>query len=341
MEEQDKREKFSYSKIDTYEECGWRYKLKYVDKHFVDTSSIATEFGTLVHFVEETMANDIKENGNAPNFLINYNKYEDLFINGYKDEKETILGAEALRDKYPNEFYKKNKQNLNYADKANNYLEKGMFRLRDYLNANPNLEIVDTEKEFTLEFRGYTFTGSIDRVFRDKTTGKLIIEDIKTWTSTENHNLATPLQFVIYTSAAQQIYGTENIECAYELPLIEEKHSAGSKGYMTRGYKKLNKLMDAIEAGDFKPNATPLCFWCPYSKTNPNQKEEAKNLCPYYCNWTETNRDFTQDFEWMGRENHEKILEAFINKNKESIQIIPSEEIKINNFNERRFFLRK
>ena len=63
-----KTEKFSYSKLSVFEQCPFKYKLTYVDKHFINQPSIATDFGTLIHFIEETIANTIKE-GKA----INYN----------------------------------------------------------------------------------------------------------------------------------------------------------------------------------------------------------------------------------------------------------------------------
>ena len=34
-----KQKAFSYSKLNVYENCGWRYKLTYVDKHFVNDRS--------------------------------------------------------------------------------------------------------------------------------------------------------------------------------------------------------------------------------------------------------------------------------------------------------------
>ena len=55
-------EKFSYSKLDTYVQCPFKFKLKYVDGHYIFNSSIATEFGTLIHETEETIAKNIINN---------------------------------------------------------------------------------------------------------------------------------------------------------------------------------------------------------------------------------------------------------------------------------------
>ena len=333
--EKDKKEKFSYSKLDCYESCGWKYKLTYIDKHQIYQKAIATDFGTLVHSTEEQIAKDIIANDNEPVFLMNYNKYIDMFAEGvYK-----------IKERYPNHFYEKDKNNLNYADKANAYIEKGVYRLRDYLSNNRNLRIKGIEQHFNLEYNNYIFTGFIDRVFEDINTGEILIEDIKTYSAplTED-KLKTPLQFVIYTLAAKELYQTDNISCAYEIILCDCKQKAGSKGYITRGIKKLNSLFTEIENQNYTPKPSPLCYWCPFSKTTPDQLEEAKNLCPYYCNWTkEDKKNFSVNYEWMGLENHSKILEEFIRqqdkKNSIKIEIKSNSSCIINN--ERHFIKRR
>ena len=53
----EKKEQYSYSKLDLYEGCGFKYKLKYLDKiQFKWTDTIATEFGTCIHSIEEDIA---------------------------------------------------------------------------------------------------------------------------------------------------------------------------------------------------------------------------------------------------------------------------------------------
>ena len=66
-------ERFSYSKVDTYSQCGFRYKLRYVDKHFVSSDSLATELGTAIHETEEAIANAIKA-GETINYIALKNK---------------------------------------------------------------------------------------------------------------------------------------------------------------------------------------------------------------------------------------------------------------------------
>lgn len=310
-----KEEKFSYSKLEVYNSCRWQYKLKYIDKYYAYSDSIATEFGTLVHYIEETIAKDIMANSDEPYFMIDDQKYIDLFINAdIVEGHATIIGIKKIKEKYPKEFYIADKSGLNYEEKANDYLNNGIYRLRDYLAQKRYLKIVAVEQPFIFKYRGYNFHGFIDRIFRNTLDNSIIVEDIKTWWSIDGHDVVTPLQFVFYTLACQELYGTENITCVYDLPLAKERHSAGTKGFIKRGLKKVDQLLESIENKVFDPNPSPLCAWCPYSITNPNHIEKDEALCPYHSNWTKDKKDFSINYEWDSIENHIKIQEDFINK---------------------------
>lgn len=317
-------EKFSYSKLETFNQCGYKYKLIYVDKHFINQPSIATDFGTLIHHIEEKMANILKSKNQ-----INYREMINILYDGDIDEEgNEIKGVNKLKEIYPNDFITHDKNGRTYLEKVETYIDSGICRLEDYLAENPDLEIVAAEQPFNLTYRGYIFHGFIDRIFRNKLTGDYIIEDIKTYSAPlDKEHLVTPLQFVIYVKALENLFENATITCAYELPLCNCKQIAGTKGFVQRGFKKIDKLLDAIEAKQFAPNPTPLCHWCVFSGTFPNQPEEAKKLCPYFSHWTRENKDVSVENEWMGEENHSAILEAFINNYKKDDIIMP--EIKI------------
>ena len=347
--EENKKEKFSYSKLDTMKSCGWQYKLKYIDKNFVYTNSIATDFGTLVHYIEETIAKDIMANNDEPYFMIDTNKYIDLFINAdIQEDGDNVLGIKKLKEQYPDDFYIRDKSGMNYSEKANDYLNFGIYRLQDYLAQNRHLKIIATEQRFEFLHEGYVFYGFIDRVFRNTIDNSIIVEDIKTWYSIDQRDVITPLQFVIYTLACQQLYNTDNITCAYDLPLAKNRYSAGTKGFIKRGIKKINELLQAIERNEFIPNPKALCRWCPFSITNPDHIDKPEALCPYHSNWTMTDRkrQFEPgwvDYNWSDIENHTKIQEHFLNKIKNVLDPItlPSKVSKVFNtedmFNKRIF----
>ena len=313
-------ERFSYSKIGVFEQCRYKYKLIYTDGHYISTDSVATEFGTLVHYIEEQMVKRLNTN-----FTLTETDYQELLdLFEYADihnPTETVLGLTILRDKYKDEWNVPDKSNRTYEEKADEYKVKGIYRLREFLRNNPEVEVLDAEKEFNLDFQGYLFHGFIDRVYRNTSTGEIYVEDIKTWSQEAGSSeLTTPMQFVIYCLAAEQIYNvTDNqLKCFYELPLCNIKQAAGTKGFISRGVKKLSKLLAEIETGDFTPNPSPLCHWCVFSGTYPNQPEEAKKLCPYFSHWTKLKKDFTVENEFLGPDQHDKILEAFQNDYKKA-----------------------
>ena len=53
-------DRYSYSKISTYSQCRFKFKLKYLDKNFLFSANIATDFGSLVHSIEEDIAKAIQ-----------------------------------------------------------------------------------------------------------------------------------------------------------------------------------------------------------------------------------------------------------------------------------------
>lgn len=293
---------FSYSRLDTLNQCAFRYYLRYELGHYVNTDSIATELGTAVHATEETIANTIKA-GKSVDYI--------------KLKNELILQTIDLEAKYTAAWQEVDKSNRTYFQKIMEYLESGIYRLEKFLLANNHIEIVDTEKEFEFTLPGteYVFHGFIDRVLRNKNTGKYIIQDIKTYAvPLEKKKLKTPLQFVVYIHAAKELYGceAEDVQCSYDLPFCNTTQEAGFGNFMEAGTNALVDLIKKIEVKEFAPSPSPLCHWCEYCPTNPNQPEAAKNLCPYYSLWTRENKTHTTASRWAGLDQHELVLLEYI-----------------------------
>lgn len=295
-------ESFSYSKIDTYEQCGFKYKLTYVDGHYIHSDNVATEFGSAIHKTEEEIGKAIMAGLPIPYIKLK----NDLIKCGY--ELEFKYGKAWSEEK--------DKSDRTYPQKLNEYLTSGIYRLELKMKEHPDLELVGLEVPFQFLYNGHQFKGLIDRVLRNNKTGKYIIQDIKTYAvPLERAKLKSPLQFVVYIMAAQELYDcTEvDIECSYDLPLCNVEQPAGSDGFVAVGKTMIDKFFADIEAKIFVPNPSPLCYWCQYSATNPDQPEEGKNLCPYHSLWTKENKkNFHVAFDWLGLENHEVVLEKYI-----------------------------
>lgn len=317
--------KFSYSKVNTYESCGWKYYLTYHEKHYIYNESINVDFGILIHHIEESIGKALKE-GMKPD----YGKLKDEFLDinvPKKDKFDTeggIFGVNILKKKYPLEFFATNDRGQSYATKAQDYLEYGIYRLETYMKENPDLEVYDLEKYFSISFGDNVLSGFIDRIFHRKGTNEYIIEDIKTKDKPfKDEDLTTPLQFVIYAIGLQNVLGKDiSISCAYDLPILDRKQEAGSGNFIKRGKERLEHIFAGIDANDFEPHPSPLCAWCPFSPTNENQPEEGKNLCPYYSLWTRGNRTFKVAHKWEGMDRHPTIMkEEKLKKLRETLGI--------------------
>ena len=302
--------RFSYSKINQFVTCPFAYYNKYVKGMFFDKPSIATEFGVLVHKIEETITNTLLR-GEA----INYEELKNFFINANipkanaYDRDGGVFGIEVLKRRYSKEWFSfENKTGKSYATKAQDYLETGIYRQEKFVTEHPELELVGAEVEFQYVYRDYLFYGFIDRLFRYREDPKhFVVHDIKTKDhGFSDKELTTPLQFVVYSEAVKNQYGEDaSVDCVYDLPVANMYQTGGTRGFIARGMKKINSVIDDIEQGLFAPNPSPLCFWCTFSNTNPAQPEEAKNTCPYYSLWNPKNKNYAVKFPWEGVERHE------------------------------------
>lgn len=298
-----KSNKYSYTKIDTYNQCGMKFKLQYIDGHYCFSGSIATEVGSAVHAAEEAIGIALKNH--EP-------------INYIAIKNELIVKIAKIEAKYSSDWLTPDKTGRLYRDKLYDYLNNGIYNLERFVTANPMYEVIGTEQKIDIDYGNYRFGGSIDRVFRNTETGRLLIQDIKTWAEPEpSEKLATPLQFVVYTIGASKLYNIpeDQIDCQYYLPFCHgQTQDAGTKGFMKRGRTKLDKLFAGIEASDWTPKPTSLCHWCNFCQTNENAPQDTKFLCPYFMHWTRENKDFSKEYEWQGPAEHENILEAYHQK---------------------------
>lgn len=293
--------KYSFTKVDTYNQCGMKFKIQYFDGNYCFSGSVATEIGTLIHGTEEAIGKAIQA-GNQIDYI------------GLKNK--IILTLAKLQAKYPKDFAEPDKSERTYSAKIYDYLNSGIYHLERFMKEHPELEITGLEQKFKCQYdESHYFTGSIDRVFRDRQTGHILIQDIKTWPVPEDRTkLATPLQFVVYAMAAAEIYGVdvETISCQYYLPFADcATQDAGTSGYLKRGRAKLDKLFAGIAEENWAPKPSALCHWCNFCPTNENAPEEFKYLCPYFMHWTRESKSFKKENEWQGMENHKAILEYY------------------------------
>lgn len=346
--ENEKIEKFSYSKISTMDKddsgCPYKYKLIYIDKHFIKDESVTFSVGTLIHETEEAIFNQIKDD------LFGVNVDYPFLIKNIKEKFKEI------KEKFADQVNAVGKDGKTYPQRINDYINNGIYRLENYLTTHPDIKPVAAEQEFNINFEGRVFHGFIDRIFYNEANGKFIIEDIKTYAEPlEKKKLSHPLQFVFYKLAVKEMFNVtdDDIECAYDLPFCEIKQAAGiGKDMMGVGTQKIRKLLTNIDNQCFEPNPSPLCHWCLFSRTYINgQPDEAKGLCPYYNRYKKEqyqklNKKYNPndvDYFWAGVENHDAIMQDFLNtlvNPQPAVHIVVEPKVKID-ASERRFIIRR
>ena len=282
----------SYSRIDLFKQCPYRYKLKYIDKNYTSTSSLALDTGTLAHYCME-----MKYLG------MNIDDILKGLYDGFIAKNETIKGINKIKDEYPFEFFEVNeKSGMSVEDKINEFKNKLINE-----GIEDEWEVIGLEKEFEIIFNDKAkIKGFIDRIDRNKITGDIRVIDYKTNNKAyDKKDLATPLQMYIYSLACYEMYGQYPVECIYDLLFLNTKQKGGTNGFINRGFKALNKILDSIiyyqELGKeyLQPKASPLCAWCDYSVTNPNSDPWYNTACEYYSLWTRENKTFKVNKTWQ------------------------------------------
>ena len=285
---------YSYSRLDQYKKCPFAYNLKYNQKKFISEETLVLLLGTLIHHIEEKISLSLMEE-KSPN-------YDELIDELYNvnipkknpfDTEGGIFGINILKERFTKDYFSpSDKTGLAYFNKVNRYVSN-IKRQENYLLEHPELELVDVEHPFVFSYKGKTLKGFIDRIMKYKGQNRYQIYDIKTRDRLfDKKDITTPLQHVIYGLAIEEETGCLPEEYFYDLVLIQEMQEAGTKGFIERGKKQLDKIFDGIDAGEYAPNPTPLCHWCCYCNTNPNVTPEGENMCPYYSLWTPQNSSF-------------------------------------------------
>lgn len=287
----------SYSKESNFDHCPLSHKLKYVDKNFSKKSSLPMEIGSILHKALELKGRMIME-GKA----VDYDYLKSITEEGYleTDEKSDnhILGIKDLKKKYFDEFFTADsKSGMNYSEKMDIFYNKVLPSRIDSKEWTP--VAVEQRFEFIYDDR-VIIHGFIDRVDKNAKE-QLRITDYKSSKAVfRDADIKTPMQHVIYDLACIHLYGQPATDHVYDFILIDAIQGADegvcTKGYLNRGIKKLDKVlneMDEMEIkGEYPPKPTPLCYWCPFHSTSPNADPKFSGLCQYHSLWTPEKKSF-------------------------------------------------
>ncbi|MDP1710714.1 MAG: ATP-dependent DNA helicase [candidate division WWE3 bacterium] len=236
--------KFSYSQIDDYRDCPWKYRYKYVLK-IPAPPTPPTSFGISLHeTLREFELRQMRgEKVSLPQFL---KIYRDHFLSeGYRDRKE----KEA-------------------------YLKRGQKLLTDFYRRDQKklLPAWAVEKGFEIKIGGKTVRGRIDRIGKDN-QGRFELIDFKGGDTAfkEEGDLSKKAQkddqLLLYTIAAKEALGiTPHSVALFYLDGGKRVEAQFSEGEIEKRKKEIAGLLGKISAGEFKATPGFVCAWCPFNK---------------------------------------------------------------------------
>lgn len=243
--------RISYSALNTYKTCPFKYKLQNIDR-IKEPKSKEAVFGTLIHstlnFVHKPGILSPTMEQAMEHFSVNWNG--GVFENEMEERAAFSQGVDMIRRYYAN----------NDVSKAN---------------------IVALESHFQIALGDHVISGIIDRI--DRTDDGYEIIDYKTARKMPSQEMIdNDLQLSIYLQAFLSRYPEEkkNLD-KIKVSLYFVKH--GAKLSSTRTEEQLEKVsqeflsvIEQIEKEQFEPVINSLCDWCGYQKHCPMWRHKFK-----------------------------------------------------------------
>ncbi|MBS3124550.1 PD-(D/E)XK nuclease family protein [Candidatus Woesearchaeota archaeon] len=250
---------YSHSKLSTFQQCKYKYKLQYIDKIKVETpDTIETFLGNLVHETLGKLYKDLTFNKtNSREDLISF--YETQWSERYNSNiiianpDYTEANYKAIGKKFISEFYE-------------HYKPFNQLRTIG----------LETDEKIELENRNY-YNIKIDRLACDG-HGNYYVCDYKTSNKLKlQKDLDGDRQLAMYSIWIKQKFNDcKNIKLVwYFLAFDKEFVSERSDEQLMWLKKDTESLICEIEANkEFSTNVTKLCSWCKFQQLCPAWKHK-------------------------------------------------------------------
>ncbi|MDP3640229.1 MAG: PD-(D/E)XK nuclease family protein [Nanoarchaeota archaeon] len=250
---------YSHSKLGTFQQCRYKYKLQYIDKVKVDVpDTVETFMGKLVHETLEKLHKDLKyQKRNSKEELLSF--FENLWNEQWTDN---VL---IVKKEYTPE----------------NYREMGKKFIADYYG---HYKPFDQWKTIGLETQDFLdlendhqYHIRIDRLACDK-EGNYYVCDYKTNNSLKpQEELDEDRQLAMYSLWVKQKFpDAKNVKLVwYFLAFDKEMVSERSHDQLIELKKSTEELISEIEnCQEFPTNVDILCNWCKFKVLCPAWKHE-------------------------------------------------------------------
>lgn len=270
----------SYSQIDIFLQCSYRWYLSYIKGMRKSGKAEALDLGTAVHITLQDYYNALKDGkkwtlGEAQELLqFNMDMADIQFSDEDAEEEATLQHMDMVKG-----------------------LVKGDNKLAKLIKGK---EIIACEKDFQYKidlpfevkygdeiYTSVYVIGSIDLVLKDLEDGEYIVIDYKSGKKIfEAKKLKTNLQLPIYSMIIKSLYYKLPKKTLYyftrldeiqevEIPALSSEsaiityYKNGNVKYVQRTIDEvINTIIGIFERmytiGEYKPTDTPLCCWCDY-----------------------------------------------------------------------------
>ncbi len=243
---------YSHSKLSTFEQCPYKYKLCYIDKVEVEIEeSVEAFMGSKVHETLEKLYRDLQfEKTNSLEELLQF-----LNDEWQKNWHDAII---IVKNQYCPENYLQMAQKFitNYYKRYHPFTQGKTIALEERIVVN-------------LDNGNYKLQGYIDRL-TEAGDGHYEIHDYKT-----NSRLPLPeyiktdRQLALYSIGVKELYpDSQDIHLIWHfLAFDKELDSTRSEQELEELKQNTMQLIDAIEAEEaFPTNPSRLCDWCEYQE---------------------------------------------------------------------------
>lgn len=243
--------KYSYSKISTFRQCPFKYKLQYIDKVPVPQKSKYLSFGlTVADVIEEIYKNALKYTSLDKLTLIS------IIMDYWVPKQYKKEFVESLQESYSFLGYASEKEEQTYINNLIAYMTL-------FIEKNPIQPMFGIEVPIHLELPEYDITGRIDWLEFKRETSSIDIIDNK---SGKNliPNLASDIQLCLYKTAVEQMYPSLHIGNVgfYYLALDKKVIVDSSILETNKVFDIIYNVHQRIIMGDFPKFKSNLCKYC-------------------------------------------------------------------------------
>lgn len=253
---------YSHSKVSTFENCPYQYKLKYIDRVEVDMQTTIEAFmGDIVHRTLEKL---------------------------YKDKKFKKLVSKATLLKFYKDTWEKEYSEdiliVKKEFKADNYKKMGMKFVEDYYNRMKPFDQLtilglETQDRMTLP-NGDQWHVRIDKLACDS-EGNYFVCDYKTNSRMKDQEEAdSDRQLALYSVWVKDKFtDVKSVKLvwhmlAFDKDAVSERTEEQLQRLQENVVDLINQIKKAEEEKNFPTNITGLCNYCVYKSMCPSFKHQ-------------------------------------------------------------------